>query len=212
MKELITKKFDLKAAESVDGEIVAYLTTFENEDEVGDIIKRGALDDFVASFDPTKQKLPMLFNHDTSAIVGEWKHLEIDDYGVKGTGILYTETTQGKDVQALLKREALAAVSIGFTSDDYDDLPGGGVAFHKIELVETSIVLRPANKHATVLSVKSEDGFIETKKLKTVLKQAGLKRDEIEALFNFGWKGLVNLRTEDEQTEELVAVLKTFKL
>lgn len=212
MNEVITKQFDLNAAESADGEVVAYLTTFGNEDQVGDIIKAGALDEFIESFDPEQVKLPMLYNHDVASIIGEWKLLEVDDYGVKGTGILYTETTQGKDVQALLKRKAVASVSIGFRSSDYEKLPSGGRQFNKLELVETSIVLNPANKQAQVLSVKSEDGFIEVKNLKAILKQAGLTRNEIDSLFQHGWKGLVNLRADEAETDDLVAVLKNFKL
>lgn len=215
MSELITKElvFELKSEEVAEGEVVAYLTTFKNEDLVGDIIEVGALDDFVKDFDPEVEKLPMLFNHDSSSIIGEWKTLEIDAYGVKGTGIIYTETTQGKDVLALLRRKAVAAVSIGFkVMEPYERLPSGGRKFKKIGLVETSIVLRPANKSAQVLSVKSEDGFIETKALKTVLKDAGLTRNEIEALFNQGWKGLKNLRNDEAETEEIVTALKQFKL
>lgn len=211
--ELITKEFALKSAESDnDGEVTAYLTTFENLDAVGDIIKSNALDDFVSSFDPETKKLPMLYNHNTSSILGEWKLLEIDDYGLKGTGILYTETTLGKDVQSLLKRKAVASVSIGFRSSDYNKLPSGGREFNKIDLVETSIVLNPANPQAKVLSVKSDDGFIETKDLKSLLKDAGLTRNEIEALFQSGWKGLVNLRSTETDSEEILSALKTFKL
>lgn len=212
MEELFTKDFDLKAAEGADGEVVAYLTTFENEDKVGDIIKVGALDAFVKNFDPEVQKLPMLYNHNVSSIIGEWKALEVDANGVKGTGILYTETTQGSDVYKLLKREAVASVSIGFRSQDYDVLKSGGRSFNEIELVETSIVLNPANPKAQILSVKSEDGFIQTKSLKAVLKDAGLNRNEIEALFQHGWKGLVNLRANEAEAEDFVSILKDFKL
>lgn len=212
MNDLIIKQFDLKAAESADGEVVAYLTTFKNEDSVGDIIETGALDDFIKSFDPEVQKLPMLYNHNVSSIVGEWKTLEVDAIGVKGTGVIYTETTLGKDIQALLRRKAVAAVSIGFSSNNFQKLDSGGRIFKSIKLVETSIVLNPANKGARVLSVKSEDGFIETKALKTVLKDAGLTRNEIEALFQQGWKGLINLRDNDAATEEIVTALKQFKL
>lgn len=212
MDEVFTKSYDLEVAESTDGEIVAYLTTFNNPDSVGDIIAPGALDEFVKSFDPDVTKLPMLYEHDTKSVIGEWKTLEIDEVGVKGTGILYTETTLGKDVQALLKRNAVASVSIGFKSNSFDRLSNGGKLFKTIELFETSVVLNPSNKNAKVLYVKSEDGMIETKALKSVLKDAGLTRNEIEALFHSGWKGLKNLRANETGTEELVAVLKSFKL
>lgn len=211
-QEIITKSFDLIDAECSDGEVVAYLTSFKNEDLVGDIINPGALDRFVASFDPQAKKLPMLLNHDRSAIIGEWNALEIDDFGVKGKGILYTETTMGKDVQALLKRKAIKSASIGFYSTDYKKLSNGAREFDDIELIETSIVLFPANPKAQVISVKSADGLIETKALKVVLGEAGLTRSEIEALFQFGWKGLVNLRNTEAETDSIVTALKNFKL
>jgi HK97 family phage prohead protease len=210
--DLITKQFDLSAEELVDGEVSAYLTTFENSDLVGDVIKTGALDDFVAGFDPELKKLPMLYEHSTASIIGEWKSLEIDEVGLKGTGILYTETSTGKDVQALLKRKALASVSIGFRSSSFEKNDQGGRNFKSVELVETSIVLNPCNTNASVLSVKSEDGMIETKALKTLLKDAGLTRSEINALFDGGWKSLTNLRVETEQTNSLIEALKNFKL
>jgi HK97 family phage prohead protease len=212
MSELFTKQFILKAEESADGEVVAYLTSFNNEDLVGDIIMPGALDDFVKIFDPDIKKLPMFYEHDSKSIIGEWTTLEVDEFGVKGTGVLYTETTKGKDIQALLKRKAVAAVSIGFRSNDFEKNDRGGHNFNKVNLVETSIVLNPANPNAKILSVKSENGFIETKALKTVLKEAGLNRNEIEALFNEGWKGLKNLRQFENTAEEIAAVLKQFKL
>jgi uncharacterized protein len=212
MELFLTKQIDLQVVENTDGEIVAYLTTFENPDKVGDVIKAGALDEFISKFDPETQKLPMLYNHETSKIIGEWKQLEIDEVGLKGTGIIYTETSLGADVMALLKRGAVAAVSIGFSSSKYEKLVTGGVAFKTISLVETSVVLNPANPNAKVISVKSEDGFIETKLLKSVLREAGLNRTEIEALFNEGWKGLKNLRDIERSDEEVIStILETLK-
>lgn len=216
MTEIIEKEFvkELSDMEYVDDEktITAYLTTFENSDVVGDVIKTGALDDFVEKFDPEKQKLPMLYGHDTKSIIGEWVKLEIDEYGVKGTGVLYTETSLGDDVYKLLKRKAVASVSIGFSSSDYDVEEDGSRTFKTIVLRETSVVLNPANPQAKILSVKSADGMIETKALKSVLKEAGLTNREAEALFLHGWKGLKNMRQADDDAESLINILKEFKL
>jgi HK97 family phage prohead protease len=213
LSKLFTKNITVKADEVTEGEVVAWLTTYSNEDAVGDIIEPGALDQFIASFDPAKSKLPMLFSHDPSKIIGEWKTLQSDQYGVKGTGILYTETTLGSDVLALLKRQAVASVSIGFKSTDYDEMPGGGYSFKQVDLVETSIVLNPANDQARVVSVKSAEGRIETFRLKHVLRDAGLNSKEIDALFHQGWKGLVDLRkSETGDQPDLVETLLNFKL
>ncbi|WP_131665006.1 hypothetical protein [Tritonibacter mobilis] len=56
--KLITKELPTSVEEVTDdGEVVAYLSTFENSDKVGDVIARGAFDDFIMSFDPEVTKL-----------------------------------------------------------------------------------------------------------------------------------------------------------
>lgn len=213
MSELITKEFTFKSAEvSDDGEVVAMLTTWENPDVVGDIMSKGCLDEFVQNFNPETKKLPMFFNHNPNQIIGEWKAVELTDEGAVGKGIIYLDVSIGKDTQALLKRKAVASVSIGFRSKDYEKNSIGGRTFKSIELMETSIVANPANPKALVLSVKSEDGFIETKALKELLLDAGLTRFEIDALFNGGWKSLKNLREDSANKEALIEVLSNFKL
>ncbi|QCO57458.1 HK97 family phage prohead protease (plasmid) [Pseudorhodobacter turbinis] len=209
---LITKSIDLEVAESTDGKISAYLTTFGNSDFVGDIMTEKCLDEFIENFDPANQKLHMLYEHDTKMVIGEWETLTKDETGVIGNGIIYTETSLGKDVQALMKRNAVGSVSIGFQSKDFVKNTSGGRTFNSIQLVETSVVLKPANPQAKILSVKSEDGLIETKALKTLLREAGMARSEIEALFNGGFTGLKNLRETESNCENILATLKSFKL
>lgn len=213
--ELFTKELAIKAEEFAnDGEVVAYLSTFKNADKVGDIIEKGAFDQFVKDFDPTAKKLPMLYSHKTENLIGEWVELSVDEHGIKGRGVIYTETTTGKDVHALLKRGALSAVSIGFKSSDYEEIESGGRLFKQVELVETSIVLNPCNPQAEVLSVKSEDGLIQVSELKSVLRNAGMNRSEIEALFNEGWTGIKSLRSSEEfeeKGEDILDILTSFQ-
>tara|TARA_R110000787_G_C13358928_1_gene439877 strand:+ start:261 stop:905 length:645 start_codon:yes stop_codon:yes gene_type:complete len=199
-------------ADDNSGTISAYLTTFGNEDKVGDIMAKGSVDAFIKSFNPEVQKLPMLLEHDNASIIGEWTSLKADDHGVLGEGVLYTETTKGSDVYKLMKRGAVSSVSIGFRSNDYVKNASGGKTFGTIQLVETSVVLNPANSQAQLVSVKSEDGFIETAALKKVLMDSGLTKSETEALFMEGWKGLKNLREDDVKQEALMTSLTNFKL
>ncbi len=207
----IPLKVDTKSGGAV-GSISAYLTTFENADVVNDIMSKGSLDTFIAKFDPELKKLPMFYEHDHTAIIGEWTGLKADEHGVVGEGILYTETTKGSDVYKLMKRDAVSSVSIGFRSNDYQKNEEGGRTFNEIELVETSVVLNPANDLAQITSVKSDDGFIETAALKKHLIEGGLTKAECEALFLSGWKGLKNLRQEDATKETLAEALSSFKL
>jgi len=203
---------DTNKTGATTGTISAYLTTFGNSDIVEDIIDKGALDSFIAKFDPSTQKLPMFYEHDHTAIIGEWIDLKADNHGVMGTGVLYTETTKGSDVYKLMKRDAVSAVSIGFRSGDYTKNAGGGRTFNQMDLVETSVVLRPANDQAQIVSVKSSDGFIETAALKKHLIEGGLTKSECEALFLSGWKGLKNLREHDTLQETLAEALGGFTL
>ena len=213
--KMISKSIPLRIEAKADapvGTISAYLTTFGNSDVVDDIMAKGSLDSFIAKFNPTAKKLPMFYEHDHTSIIGEWTDLKADGHGVVGTGVLYTETTKGSDVYNLMKRNAVSSVSIGFRSSDFTKNDDGGRTFNEIDLVETSVVLNPANDQAQIMSVKSDDGFIETAALKKHLIEGGLTKAECEALFLNGWKGLKMLRTEDAHTETLAEALKGFKL
>jgi len=213
--QMISKSIPLQIevkADTAPGTISAYLTTFGNSDAVDDIMVKGSLDKFIAKFNPQAKKLPMFYEHDHKSIIGEWVDLKADDHGVVGKGVLYTETSKGSDVYMLMKRNAVSSVSIGFRSSDFEKNDEGGRTFKEIELVETSVVLNPANDKAQIVSVKSDDGFIETAALKKHLIEGGLTKAECEALFLNGWKGLKMLRETDVNAETLAEALKRFKL
>ena len=213
--KMINKSIALVVETKADapvGTISAYLTTFGNSDVVDDVMAKGSLDSFIAKFDPSTKKLPMFYEHDHTSIIGEWTGLKADEHGVIGEGVLYTETTKGSDVYKLMKRNAVSSVSIGFRSSDYQKNDQGGRTFNEIELVETSVVLNPANDQAQIMSVKSDDGMIETAALKKHLIEGGLTKAECEALFMEGWRGLKNLRAADKHSETLAAALKSFSL
>ena len=213
--QMISKSIPLQIEAKADapvGTISAYLTTFGNSDVVADIMAKGSLDKYIAKFNPTAKKLPMFYEHDHTSIIGEWVDLKADEHGVVGEGVLYTETTKGSDVYKLMKRNAVSSVSIGFRSADFEKNDDGGRTFNEIELVETSVVLNPANDQAQIMSVKSDDGYIETAALKKHLIEGGLTKAECEALFLNGWKGLKMLRETDIKAEILAEALKSFKL
>ena len=213
--QMISKSIPLQIEAKADapaGTISAYLTTFGNSDVVADIMSKGSLDKFIAKFNPAAKKLPMFYEHDHTSIIGEWTGLKADEHGVVGEGVLYTETTKGSDVYKLMKRNAVSSVSIGFRSSDFEKNDDGGRTFNEIELVETSVVLNPANDQAQIVSVKSNDGYIETAALKKHLIEGGLTKAECEALFLNGWKGLKMLRETDIKAETLAEALKSFKL
>lgn len=198
---------------SQDGEIKAYLTTFENADVVNDVIKVGALDKYIDAFNKgTAGVLRMLFQHERSEIIGQWDKLEIDSKGVLGTGTIFEEVSRGKDVKSLLKRGVLNSVSIGFRASKYEDNDIGGRDFYEIELIETSVVDTPANPEAVIVSVKSEDGSVNVRMLEKVLRDAGLSIKESKTIVSVAKKELKNVRDEHTLETSLVETLNNFNL
>lgn len=201
--ELSVTKFDIK-----EGEIVAYVTTFGNEDVVGDVMAPNALDKWVKEFnDGEDNMLPMLWSHKSDSPIGHWDKFEIDNTGVKGYGTLYTETTQGDDVRKLMSRGLVNSVSVGFTASDWEDKKPRGRYFKEINLKEVSIVLNPANPQAKVVSVKEEDG-VNVRALEKLLREAGLSRKESKSLIAGGINEMKVVDVLEQQKLALVNSLQ----
>ena len=204
-KEAVTgfqvNKFDIKK-----GEIEAVVTSFKNYDTVNDRVKTGALDKFLKEFDGGLQ---MLFQHDKNEIIGEWKEFEIKGDLVIGKGEIYPEVSRGSDTIALISRGQIGATSIGFRSPDYEENEKGGFDFNEIELVEVSMVKRPANPKAQLISAKNEDGSINIKELEKLLRDAaGLSRKEAKTLLANGLPELRDAIKADQDKEKFLADLK----
>lgn len=97
----------------------------------------------------------MLWSHDPAGIVGTWDAIEEDDHGLKVRGRLVLDATGGRDAHALLKANALDGLSIGFRTVKAQRLPQGGRQVLEVELVEVSLVGRPSQHGARLLTVKS---------------------------------------------------------
>ena len=203
------KQFDVEV-----GEIKAYVTTFGNEDLVGDVIGTKALDGFVERFNKQDRgSLPMLWEHNRQDIIGEWTEFAIDEKGVIGTGQLYKGVSKADDVRVYLEKGAVGSVSIGFTSRDYDVLEEtGGRKFNEIELFETSIVISPANPQAQIVSAKTDEGEIDIRQLEKALRDAGLSRNEAKAFIAAGKDTLREVveeeKAEDDVLNELLTLMR----
>ena len=206
---LRVKAFDIK-----EGIIKAYVTTWGNEDLVGDIIAEGAADKFIEGFNKSGESLKMLFEHSYSSIIGQWNDFEADAKGLLATGELYKGVSKADDVKIYLEKGAVGAVSIGFMSTDYEELETGGRLFHQIDLFETSVVISPANPQAQIVSAKTSDGLIDIRKLETILRDAGLSRTMAKAFISAGKTSLRDEVIEPVEANvrvELINLLKERK-
>ena len=207
---LRVKAFDIK-----EGIIKAYVTTWGNEDIVGDIIAEGAADKFIEGFNKSGAPLKMLYEHKYDEIIGQWNEFEADAKGLLATGELYKGVSKADDVKIYLEKGAVGSVSIGFMSKDYEEIEEtGGRLFNEIDIFETSIVISPANPQAQIVSAKTSDGLIDIRKLETILRDAGLSRNMAKAFISAGKPALRDeaIKPEDSDVRaDLINLLKEGK-
>lgn len=123
-----------------------YAAIFNNVDLQGDIIDPGAFRRTVSHKGPTR---PLLWSHDVAAPLG-WIDVEEDTRGLRGTCRILTDLTKGKDAVKLISTGLITAMSIGFRLPEKSTEWDSNHFRHlkEIDLMETSLVLFPANQRA----------------------------------------------------------------
>ena len=178
-KMLDVTKQDMKG----EGEIEAILSTIGDLDKDCDVMKEGCFDDFLAKTDT----IPMLWVHNSADIIGTWSDMRLDGDQLVARGKLFDPIQRAREASHLLAEKMLKGVSIGFTTQEYDfvyrededgNYIGCGFNFHKVTLLEASLVLWPANTNAEVESIKNADGTINLKRLERYLAKSDLTRAE----------------------------------
>lgn len=164
-------------------------------DAYGDIVARGAFEKSLKSRWPA-----MLFAHSQAQPIGKWTEIVEDSKGLRVSGKINLETTQGREVLSMLKHGDVGSLSIG-----YNLAPGGitqnadGTATIKeVELFEISVVAIPANSRAVITGVKS---FNSRPELESLLREAGLPSRAVKKLVAGGWPLLSDSEPEDQSPE-----------
>jgi uncharacterized protein len=151
-----TLSFELKSI-SVDepGTFTGDLSTYGNQDLVGDIVQRGA---FTKTLQENGGTVPLFLNHDPNLQVGVLK-LTDTPTSLAAKGKLNLDLPLARDAYSNLlfnaKHGVKTALSIGFRSVK-DKVEGGVRHLLEIALKEGSLTLHPANERALVNAVKSE--------------------------------------------------------
>lgn len=157
--EHLYKSFELKADEA--GTISGYFSTYDREpDSYGDVIAPGAFTDTIKARKDSGHPFPLCWNHDLDQIIGTVDTIEDTEKGPLMTASFFnTELAQEK-------REIVKSGCVFQFSFAYDVLDAGPVELdggvkanelRKLDLFEVSIVPIPANQHAVMTEVKSEE-------------------------------------------------------
>lgn len=201
---------------SEEGVVSGVLTSFENEDAYQDIIKTGALDNWLKSNDT----LTGLWAHQMSEIIGRWKDIEIEKDLVKAELHLQRGIRRAEEAITLIKNDHINGISIGFSANEYSwaKRKNGwwGLNFYDIELHEASLVLYPANDKAAITGLRSKNGEIDIRMVERLLVLNGLKREEACDIVRPYQSGLQIGQLEKERKEksllnDLADYLKVFK-
>lgn len=153
------KSFDIKIE---NGIITGYASTWIREpDSYGDIVAKGAFTESIAKIKEEGRVIPLLFNHrsdDLNAYIGTVYELKEDDHGLYFESA-FDDTPEAQKARMLAKDGRLAKFSFS-----YDVLAAGEITLEdgrtanelrKLNIHEVSLVLYPANRDTSVVSVKA---------------------------------------------------------
>ena len=201
--------FELKKEPDADGEFEGYASVFGIVDQGLDVVERGA---FTKSLG-TGRKVKMLWQHDTSKVIGVWDEVREDERGLFVKGRLLKGIKLAEEAMVMLRAGALDSMSIGYRTVEAVAEGGGRIRkLMELDLHEISLVTFPMLPDAKVTDVKSEDGAFDVRKLEAALRDVcGLSQKEAKALLADGFKGLKVTRDvgADEGDERAKALLQS---
>ncbi len=195
-----------ESSDDNSGKIEAMLTTWgarEGADGRRFNYQAAPFQAWAKEFAAAGRPLPMYFQHnDQSMPVGQWDEFEFTDEGMIGRGMIYTNTTTGRDLYTIMKESPMmvGGVSVGAYADEYqmvDEMGNpvdsmdeeGYFSITKGGLAEVSIVMQPNNPMANISKLEffREDGSADLKVFEKALREVGFsKKDATKAASVFG--------------------------
>lgn len=173
-----------------------YGAVFGNVDSYGDVIEAGAFSKFLADVKAGNQPWPaMLSQHggwqmsaEDMTPIGVWTDFAEDGHGLKVAGQL-ADTPRGLEMYKLMKmspRPAIDGMSIGYIAKEWEPRSKPEDPKRKlkrIDLIEVSLVTRPANGKARVEAVKTIEDLGSLAAIERHLRDVcGLSKSEATAL------------------------------
>lgn len=193
---LVELKFATGDAEAMSFE--GYGAVFGNVDSYGDVIEAGAFAKFLSDVKSGSAAWPaMLSQHggwqmsaEDMTPIGVWTDFSEDGHGLKVKGQL-ADTPRGREMHALMKmspRPAIDGMSIGYIAKEWEPRSkpeDPKRRLKRIDLIEVSLVTRPANGKARVQSVKSIEDITSLSDAEDLLRDAaGMTRKEAQTLIS----------------------------
>lgn len=208
-KNLALDAVEVKLAD--DGrKFSGYASVFGGVDSYGDTIIPGA---YKNTLNERQRPIEMRWNH-FGPVIGKWTRVEEDEKGLYVEGELTPGHSVAEDAYALLKHGAVHGLSIGYRPTKAVSNETGGEDLQEIDLIEISVVERPADLAAQVGDVKH--AIEEADSLKSVERllrdAAGFTRADAVALVS-RIKALSLSDSEAKfQSAEIAGTFQQFKI
>lgn len=208
--------FDVKSVDET-GIFTGYGSIFGNVDGGNEIVVKGAFAKSLKERSEKGRKLPILWQHKSSAPIGVFESVEEDDQGLKMTGrLLIADVQQAKEAYALMKAGAVTGMSIGYNVlSDAVDQKTKTRSLMELDLMETSVVTFPMNDIARIDAIKSKllAGDQPTiREFEELLREKGFSRSDAEHIAVHGFKNWQARECEAAKTSDWLTDLKGFSL
>ena len=211
-KHYVECVFKSAEEEEDDNFITGYGSTWNNADQVGDIIAPGAFTKHLVQ----GKKIPMLWMHQEHEPIGYWSEIIEDAKGLRIKG-KFLPSQKAQDAKSAVREGAIDGLSARFTIKDYE-FQGNNRVIKEARLREVSIVTFPCNESAVIDVLKAADMSI--REIEKHLRDSGFSRAVAEKLLAGGYAALndnqwdaekqINEKTIKEAEEaEMLKMLNT---
>lgn len=141
--------------------IEGYASRFDQIDQSGDVVLRGAYAASLAALTARGGKVKMLWQHDPAQPIGVWDLVREDDLGLWVKGRLLVETRRGAEAATLIAAGAIDGLSIGYRTKRASKGDQGERRLCEVELWEVSLVTFPMLPTARVMGKGAKDPFTD---------------------------------------------------
>lgn len=212
-----TKDFSLEVKDlSDDGSFEGYGSVFGNADSYGEIVMPGAFKKSLAKHAKEKTSPLMFWQHNRDNPIGVWDELEEDTRGLYGKGRLLRGVQKADEAYILMKNKAIRGLSIGYREIRAEP-DGNNRKLIELDLMEISPVSFPANRSATITSVKSDrmDEFarrlrdgepMPIKEFEDILREAGVPKAMAVQIASVGYAKAIRSESEGEANTNADAI------
>ncbi|HRN97677.1 MAG TPA: HK97 family phage prohead protease [Candidatus Saccharibacteria bacterium] len=158
------------------GRFSGYASVFGVLDDQGEIIRKGAYTDSLASYEESGKRFPVIYLHNLKEPVGYIEKAVEDDVGLWVEGVIMHETSvKAAEAYSFAKEGVISEMSVGFyyiPEDTVYDPETDITNIYKADLREVSLVVIGSNSGSRIVAVKSageENELAELVKVDAIL-------------------------------------------